>query len=163
MRHINNKEYGGGAMIAIVALIVVALLGVLGYVGYKALQNQDGKSQSTESKNVADVSKKSSASEAFGVKVGMSQSEVEKVLGQPMALNQFMKACTETAEKNVATLGYDNMCTYKVGQQQEGSYVIPSTSVKYLDKKLVEATKTDADGTITTLTGSGVNTIEAKN
>lgn len=106
----------------------------------------------------------SSDKEAFGVKYGMSRTDVEKVLGKPEPLiGDAKNACKEMSASFASTAGYDTSCYYMVGKAEGASSITPYTLVNYLDDKLESASKLDADGSSTILNKNGVTTTVIKN
>ena len=148
-----------GIIVGIAVIVLVILTFVIIFLITASAVNNTASSLNKDSDSSITTDRKED--EAFGVKMGMERTAVEKVLGEPEPLTSFQtEGCTEMAAALVDAAGYDTNCYYKVGTRAAGSSTVPNTSVKYLDNKLVGATEVAEDGTITTLSDLGVSVIE---
>lgn len=101
---------------------------------------------------------------AFGVELQQDRASVENVLGKPEYHIKNVDPCRTYIGSISKTLGYDTVCTYGIGEVVKnpttGKSILPMTTVRYLDNKLVEASKVSPDGTLTSLSEVGVTEIK---
>jgi hypothetical protein len=147
-----------------IGVVVVIIMTISFFVASNHTKNTDSANTGSSLQADADSQKTSETSDStFGLKVGQDRSSVEQSLGQPESSSEYVKPCTTYPNNTATALGYDTTCSYKVGEATKssaGKTTIPMTTVRYLNNKLVEASKVSSDGTITSLTKDGVTTFK---